>query len=504
LIPVGLARTEPSYSGLRPPWGPGKSYPEFEGLLGERAAEGPFNPTYAAVRGALAALGLDDARFGQPDWNPLGTLVSRGGRVVLKPNFIRHWNPEPEGGPESVVTHGAVIRAAADYAWLAVGPEGSVVLAEAPQHDCDFAQVREWAGLDAIASLYESLGASLPILDLRREAVVYRDGVIVERRPLPGDPKGYRAVDLGERSFFFDSGLAPDRFRGADYDPGPTALHHSGGRNEYLLSETVLNADLIVNLPKLKTHKKTGVTLALKNLVGINGDKNWLPHHCVGSVTEGGDEYPGDALVDGARSRATELARRWLAKGRAGSLLRLVRRVENALRGDDFIRAGNWYGNDTTWRMCLDLNRCVYFSDADGLHLDSPAPLRNVLTVLDGVIAGEGEGPLAPRDLAMGVILAATDPVALDVVAIRLMGFDERRIAKVREAMRDPGPRITAVRSPEDVALLECDTANFERAPTPLDALTPARPFLAHSGWQGHVERERMAPGLTGAAGGSR
>jgi hypothetical protein len=377
------------------------------------------------------------------------------------------------------------------------------VLAEAPQHDCDFSRVREWAGLDAIARLYESqLGVEFPILDLRREAVVYRDGVIVERHALPGDPKGYRAVDLGLRSFFFGSGLAPERFRGADYDPAPTALHHSGGKNEYLLSETVLHADLIVNLPKLKTHKKTGVTLALKNLVGVNGDKNWLPHHCVGSVTEGGDEYPGDALVDGARSRATELARRLLAKGRARSLLRFARRAEHALRGEEFIRAGNWYGNDTTWRMCLDLNRCVYFSDADGVHLDAVEPLRNVLTLLDGIVAGEGEGPLAPRDRPFGVILAATDPVALDVVAIRLMGFDERRVAKVREAMRDPGPRVTAVRSPEDIALFECDPSNFATVPASLHALTPARPFLAHSGWRGHVELERTAPGPTRAAGG--
>ena len=64
------------------------------------------------------------------------------------------------------------------------------------------------------------------------------------------------------------------------------------GHNDYLLSETVLSADLVVNLPKLKTHKKTGVTLALKNMVGINGDKNLLPHHSVGSIAAGGDEYP--------------------------------------------------------------------------------------------------------------------------------------------------------------------------------------------------------------------
>jgi hypothetical protein len=326
--------------------------------------------------------------------------------------------------------------------------------------------------------------------------VIYRDGVIVERFALPGDPLGYRVIDLGERSFFFASGLDPARFRGADYDPFPTAAHHCGGKNEYLLSETVLRADLVVNLPKLKTHKKTGVTLALKNLVGINGDKNWLPHHTVGSVAEGGDEYPGDALVDGARSRAAELARRWLARGRARTLLRFARRAEHAVRGDAFVRAGNWYGNDTTWRMCLDLNRCLYYSDAAGLHLAAPRPVRTVLSVLDGIVAGEGEGPLAPRDRPLGVVLAATDPVALDLVAVRLMGFDERRIAMVREALRDRGPRLTALLRAEDVRVFEGSARGFEADERPLASLAPEKPFRAHPGWRGHVEREGRSPGL--------
>jgi hypothetical protein len=156
-----------------------------------------------------------------------------------------------------------------------------VAIAEAPQHDCDWERIRSVTGLDTLVDFYDhELGLELETIDLRREAVTYRNGVIAERRALPGDPAGYRLVDLGSRSAFTDSGLDPRRFRGADYDPGPTSHHHMDGRNEYLLSETALSADLLVNLPKLKTHKKTGVTLALKNLVGINGDKNLLPHHC--------------------------------------------------------------------------------------------------------------------------------------------------------------------------------------------------------------------------------
>ncbi|UCE86691.1 MAG: DUF362 domain-containing protein [Deltaproteobacteria bacterium] len=490
MIRVGLARTDATYAGLRPPYGPGRAYPELRDLLGSGAADGPPNPVYAGVRAALRGLGLDASRFGGPDWNPLGALVERGARVVLKPNFIRHYNPVADGSVESVITHGAVVRAVADYAALAVGTEGSVTIAEAPQQDCDFERIRELAGLDALVDFYAAtLGRELEVIDLRTEAVDRRDGVIVSRRALPGDPRGYRTVDLGPHSFFEGSGLEPSRYRGADYDPGPTVEHHRDGRNEYLLSETVLSADLVVNLPKLKCHKKTGVTLALKNLVGINGDKNWLPHHTLGSTAEGGDEYPGSGALDRLRSQLIERARGILRRGRGAAFFRGVRRLETAVRGDAFVRSGNWHGNRTTWRMCLDLNRCLYYSDAAGLHLDAPAPVRTVLSVMDAIVGGEGQGPLAPRDVPVGAVLAATDPVALDLVAIRLMGFAEDRIPKVREAMRDTGPRVTAVRAPDDVCVLEVAAASFEARERSLDEIVCERPFEPHSGWFGHVER---------------
>jgi uncharacterized protein (DUF362 family) len=487
MIRVGLARTRPSYQGLAAPFHPGASYPELAPLLGAQSAEGAPNAVYAAVRAALAALGLDAAAFGGAQWNPLGELVGRGGRVVLKPNFIRHWNPTPGASPESVVTHGAVIRALLDYAALAVGPQGSVTLAEAPQQDCDWGCVIALAGLPAMQAFYrDALGRDFALVDLRREAVETADGVIVARKPLPGDPLGYRVVDLGHASFFEGSGLDPAKMRGADYDPAATGAQHSAGRNAYLLSETVLRADLVVNLPKLKTHKKTGVTLALKNLVGINGDKNWLPHHTIGAA---GDEFPGGAWIDRARSRAVELARGWLARGRATRALRLARKAEWAVRGDDFVRAGNWHGNRTTWRMVCDLNRALYYSDTERLRLDAPAPVRRVLTVLDAVVAGEGAGPLAPHDRPLGAILAGTDPVAVDLAALRLMGFDWQRVPKVRELMRDRGPRVTAVREPSDVRVFETSgepVAPRERA---LAEIVCERPFQPHPGWAGHIER---------------
>src|SRR5207302_5307914 len=49
---------------------------------------------------------------------------------------------------------------------------------------------------------------------------------------------------------------------------------------------------------------------------------------------------------------------------------------------------------------------------------------RPDLAVMDAIIAGEGNGPVATRGRFVGCILAADDPVALDVIAGDLAGFD--------------------------------------------------------------------------------
>src|SRR5690554_5888999 len=118
--------------------------------------------------------------------------------------------------------------------------------------------------------------------------------------------------------------------RGADYDEEITIAHHSGGRNAYLVARTVLSADLVVNVPKVKTHKKSGVTLSMKNLIGINGDKNWLPHYRAGFTSRGGDEFPRPNLYARVRRLGAGVAREMLKRGVGGPVLRRLRAVENA------------------------------------------------------------------------------------------------------------------------------------------------------------------------------
>ena len=133
--------------------------------------------------------------------------------------------------------------------------------------------------------------------DLRAENVELRDGLIVRRFKLPGDPAGYAPIDLQQDSEFADVTHLHKRLRGSDYDSEETSRHHNEKVNEYLLSKTALQADVFINLPKLKTHKKIGVTLNMKNLIGINGDKNWIPHYRIGSPERDGDEFNSQSLL---------------------------------------------------------------------------------------------------------------------------------------------------------------------------------------------------------------
>src|SRR4029450_482606 len=64
---------------------------------------------------------------------------------------------------------------------------GTPAAPEPPQQDAAFARIRELAGIDPVVRHYEeTLGRELEVIDLRREAVVFRDGILTERPPLAG------------------------------------------------------------------------------------------------------------------------------------------------------------------------------------------------------------------------------------------------------------------------------------------------------------------------------
>jgi uncharacterized protein (DUF362 family) len=120
------------------------------------------------------------------------------------------------------------------------------------------------------------------------------------------------------------------------------------------LPEPLLDADVIIDVPKAKNHHIEPITGALKNWVGVVNQKWRMYHH--------GDE-------------------------------------EHIARFMDIMTVS-----------------------------------RPSLCVVDALIAGEGDGPIANLPRWCGCIMASTDPVATDVAIARLLGRDWRRLEFARAA----------------------------------------------------------------------
>jgi uncharacterized protein (DUF362 family) len=480
---VAVARVEPQYPA-HPPFHPDRLYPESPWP----EVGGEPNPAYRGVREALRLLGADAGRFGTKDWNPLAAWVKPGHRVLVKPNLVKETHPRDPQGWRYVMTHGSVLRAILDYLHLALKGKGEIWIADAPQTDSSWDGIVRVLALDELVAFYGSRGVHVELVDLRQQEWTHRDGVVLSRHARPGDPRGYVAFDLGAHSEFHDHGGAT-RYFGADYASAEVNAHHSGGRHEYLLAGSAIRADVFVNVPKLKTHKKAGITCSLKNLVGINGDKNWLPHHTEGDPRSGGDEFPRmTAWRSLERASVRRMRRLALALPGIGPRIMLgAKQAGKIAFGDteEVVRSGNWFGNDTLWRMCLDLNKLLLYGEADGTLRAATDGRRPYLSIVDGVIGGEGRGPMNPDPVRSGVVLAGVDPAAVDWVAALLMGFDPLRLPIVERAFRTRGLPVTDL-TPADVRVVSADP-RWDRRAAEIDPATLFR-FRPHFGWEGHVE----------------
>ncbi len=137
-----------------------------------------------------------------------GTAV-RGRRVVLKPNFV-------EFDPGGVINTNPVLVAAAVQAFRRLDA-GEVIVAEGPGHRRDTEYLLTASGLR----------------DVLRDT-------------------GARYVDLN-----------------LDSARRVTALSRYTTLQKLYIAETVAGADLLVSMPKMKTHHWAGVTLSLKNMFGV-------------------------------------------------------------------------------------------------------------------------------------------------------------------------------------------------------------------------------------------
>jgi uncharacterized protein (DUF362 family) len=148
------------------------------------------------------------------------------------------------------------------------------------------------------------------------------------------------------------------------------------------LPNTVLGADLLVSMPKMKTHHWVGATLAMKNLFGV------VPGGIYG--------WPKNVL--------------------------------------------HWAG----------INECI-------VDLHSVFPRQFAL--VDGIVGMEGNGPIQGTPKAAGLLVAGSDPAAVDATCCRIMRIDPSKVgylglaaaggAQIAEAgIRQTGERIASVATP--------------------------------------------------------
>ena len=237
----------------------------------------------ALIREAAVGAGL-----GQVDPSvPFADIIKPGGVVLLKPNWVLHVN-HSGAGMGCMVTHPSFVLAALEEV-LAARP-GRVLIADAPIQSADFDRLvtPEWRRqVCAVAG-----ETPVEILDLRN-TVAARMGGILTSQGGRRNPSRFVLFDLGRDSLLEAVSSAAGRFRCTSYDPDDMSRVQGPGVHKFLLCKEPFEVDVILSLPKLKAHAKAGVTAALKNVVGLNGDKNYLPHHRVGGSALGGDCYGG-------------------------------------------------------------------------------------------------------------------------------------------------------------------------------------------------------------------
>lgn len=411
---------------------PCEPYPEYP--FSRQSLSSSANDIYDAFRKALILSNLDSENVGSASWNPLGGYVRRDDIVLIKPNLVHHINGSGFG-TDCLYTHPSLIAAVVDYVAIALEGTGQIIIADAPMQSCDFDKLTMESGLFGLVEWYQRNGVSISLKDMRGVKTTFEGKNNLNQ--IETGETGV-VVDLGDKSCFSElSTKAIDNLRITDYNPAELKKHHNAKQHEYCIAEELLMADVVVNMPKLKTHRKAGLTGALKNMVGVNVRKEYLPHHASGSKSDVADEYRNPNVIKLIGAKTWDMANYQLGTSRAvlKNSLRFLARGFNFLSKHmkDSTREGSWFGNDTIWRTVLDINQIVFHSDKQGNMHSSQQ--RKQIIVSDGIIVGEGEGPLSPSPKRFGGIIFSDSPVVHDIAQARLFGSDPALIPSVINCM---------------------------------------------------------------------
>jgi uncharacterized protein (DUF362 family) len=352
--------------------------------------------------------------------NELNSKSVNGKKILLKPNWVQH--PKRETDWHCLCTHHSFTLAFVELL-LEYKPR-EILIADAPVQSCEWDKLIVPEFLEQIHKLSQLHYTKISIKDLRRVVMHLGEGNKVSYQNSIDE---YLIFDLKEKSYLDEISSEENTFRVTHYNPDRFLESHKKGMHKYCITKELFDADIVISMPKSKTHEKTGITNALKNIVGLNGDKDFLPHHRIGSSQKGGDAYPETNVLRSVSEYLYDTANRNLGSRmywfwvRAASLTWKWSRPQNT----DRLGAG-WYGNDTTWRMVMDLNQIAYYGKGDGTLGDQVQ--RKFYSLCDGIVGGQGDGPLTPEPLALGIITFTNDSAWADLSAATLMGINIKKL----------------------------------------------------------------------------
>ena len=458
---------------------PSTEYPEY--IWKDKLSK--KNIVYDQVRETLYLLGYDKQNYGKKNWNPLGEIIKEGDNVLLKPNLVMENNPSGDG-VECLYTQASIVAAILDYICIALKGSGKIIVGDAPMQNCDWEKLMDISGYPEMIDFYKKQGIDIKLVDFREISSTIKDAVFHQH--INEEAEGI-IVHLDKKSVFYDLKLKNyEKMRITNYDPDELKKHHNNDIHEYFVSKYVLDADVIINVPKPKTHRKAGFTAALKNFVGANVRKEYLPHHTFGSVEEGGDEYLKNNIIHSFQSKLLDKKNNASANNKfyKAKLYRYIIALIGRLRTDKngYIE-GSWYGNNTISKTIADLNRIVKYSDKYGIMQDKIQ--RRVFSVGDMIISGEKEGPVCPSAKNVGIIIAGEDIVCFDEVVCRLMGFDSNKIPTLKEARNIKSYPITEKNSK---AYIYSNVKEFNEKYVDDILVDDTYSYEPTSGWKDHIE----------------
>ena len=109
------------------------------------------------------------------------------------------------------------------------------------------------------------------------------------------------------------------------------------------------------------------------------------------------------------------------------------------------------------------------------------------MAIVDGIIGGQGNGPLCPDPVQSNVLISGTNPAEVDAVVARLMGYDPNKIPLIKNAFEPHRWPITAMKM-EEIRVFD-ERVGREVV---LDEIAPCVEggFVPHFGWMSLKSKE--------------